>query len=247
MMIQWQDAQVVEKKQWCPDLYSIKIKAEPVTFKAGQFLNVGIEQEDGMVYRPYSLVNTPDDELLEVHFNTVQGGRFSPLLTALEPGDAISVPAKGGGMLTLDQVPERPHLWLCATGTGIGPFVSILRTEAVWQQFEKVIVCYATKTAEGMAYREELDSLTEAHPDKYIFIPCITREQAEGCFNQRFTDLLSSGELEQSAMPINTEDSHFMLCGNSAMIDEMTKLLEAKDLVRHSRAKPGHIAIEKYF
>jgi len=247
MMIQWQDAEIIDKKEWCPDLYSIKIKADPVTFKAGQFLNVGIEHEGEMVYRPYSLVNTPDDDLLEVHFNTVKEGRFSPILTSLEIGSPVSVPAKGGGLLTLDQVPERPHLWLCATGTGVGPFISVLRTSEAWQQFDKIVLCYATKTAEGMAYREELDALVEEYPDQFHFMPFITREEAEGTFNTRFTTMLSSGDLETHALPITADDSHFMLCGNSAMIDEMTSLLEEKGLSRHSRAKPGHIAIEKYF
>ena len=248
-MIKWQDAELVEKKQWCPDLYSIKIApSEPVAFEAGQFVNVGIKNaDDEMVYRPYSLVNTPDENLLEVHFNTVKDGRFSPLLTALEPGAPVYVPAKGGGLLTLDQVPQRPHLWLCATGTGIGPFISLLRTETIWQQFEKVVVCYATKTFEGMAYFDELTELTIHHPEQFLFAPFTTRDTCEQTINDRFTTLLASGELEQRLLPISPDDSHFMLCGNSAMIDDMTQLLEAKDLLRHSRMKPGHIAIEKYF
>jgi ferredoxin--NADP+ reductase len=248
-MITWQAGKVVEKKQWCDDLYSIKIETETLSFKAGQFANIGIEQDDGMVYRPYSLVNTPDQPLLEVHFNTVKDGRFSPLLTAQDVGSPISVATRAGGMLTLDQVPEgRTELWFCATGTGIGPFLSLLNTDDIWQRFEKIIVCYATKTAADMAYRDELSALQLKYTAQFQFVPFITREVSEGAIQSRFTTSLASGELETLVnSPFNVNSSHVMLCGSSAMIDEMTTLLEGKGLSRHSRQKPGHIAIEKYF
>ena len=248
-MITWQAGKIVEKKQWCEDLYSIKIQTETLPFKAGQFANIGIERDDGMIYRPYSLVNTPDEPLLEVHFNTVKEGRFSPLLTTQDIGSPISVATRAGGMLTLDQVPEsRTELWFCATGTGIGPFRSLLHTTAIWQRFDKIIVCYATKTAADMAYRDELNALQLKYPTQFQFIPFITREVSEGAIHSRFTTALASGELETFAnAPLNVNSSHLMLCGSSAMIDEMTTLLEQKGLSRHSRQQPGHIAIEKYF
>jgi ferredoxin--NADP+ reductase len=248
-MITWQAGTVVEKQQWHDDLYSIKIKTDPLSFKAGQFANIGIEGDDGLVYRPYSLVNTPNDNVLEVHFNTVKTGRFSPLLAQLDVGSAISVANRAGGLLTLDHVPpERRELWFCATGTGIGPFISLLRGDDIWQRFDKIIVCYASKTGGDMAYRDELNNLTTRYPTQFRFAPFITREAVEGTLHSRFTHYLESGELEQIVgAAIDVDLSHFMLCGSSDMINDMTALLEQKGLRRHSRQEPGHIAIEKYF
>ena len=248
-MITWQVGRVVEKKKWCDDLYSIKIKTDPLTFKAGQFANIGIEHQDELNYRPYSLVNSPDEGLLEVHFNTVQTGRFSPLLSELDIDSPISVANRAGGMLTLDQVPkEKTEIWFCATGSGIGPFISILRGDEVWQRFDKVIVCYATKTAADMAYRDELNALKIKYPTQFRFGPFITREVAKDAKPLRFTSYLESGELEQFVdTNFDTTLSHVMLCGNSAMIEDMTTSLGKKGLRRHSRQVPGHIAIEKYF
>jgi len=248
-MITWQAGKIVEKKQWATDLYSIKIDADPLPFKAGQFTNIGIEREDGMIYRPYSLVNSPDDVLLEVHFNTVKDGRFSPLLAELGVNAPISVANRAGGLLTLDQVPEtRTELWFCATATGIGPFLSILNTPELWQRFDKVVVCYATKTAADMAYRDALNALLIQHPTQFRFAPFITRETADGAIHSRFTTYLESGALEDLVgIAFDVDSSHIMLCGSSVMITDMTRLLEQKGLRRHSRQQPGHIAIEKYF
>lgn len=248
-MITWQAGKVVEKKKWCDDLYSIKIKTDPLSFKAGQFANIGIDTDDGIVYRPYSLVNNPDEDILEVHFNTVKTGRFSPLLTGLNIDSAISVANRAGGLLTLDQVPEeRTEIWFCATGTGIGPFISILRHPDVWQRFDKVIVCYATKTEADMAYRDELDALKTQYPKQFRLASFITREETDNAIHGRYTTYLEAGKLEPYVgTDFDTTSSHVMLCGSSAMIEDMTKLLEQKGLRRHSRQVPGHIAIEKYF
>jgi ferredoxin--NADP+ reductase len=248
-MITWQAGKVVGKQQWHDDLYTIKIKTDPLPFKAGQFANIGIEGLDGLIYRPYSLVNTPADDILEVHFNTVSSGRFSPLLAQLDVGSPISVANRAGGLLTLDQVPEeRNELWFCASATGIGPFISILRGNEVWQRFSKVIVCYATKTGPEMAYHDELNNFKVQYPEQFRFAPFITRETVKGTLNSRFTTHLESRKLEQFVdTPIDANSSHFMLCGSSAMITDMTEILEQRGLRRHSRQEPGHIAIEKYF
>ena len=247
MMIQWQDATVVSKHQWDTDLYSLTIHCEqPVTFKPGQFLNIGLQHNNETLYRPYSLVNTPDQENLTIHFNAVRGGKFSPLLAQLSAGDNVLVPAKGGGLLTLDATPKRRQLWLCATGTGIGPFLSLLRSQALWQTFEQIIVCYATKTRDGMAYFDELANYRTQYPKQYHFLPYTTQQSADDSQQQRFTTALINGDLDR-LFPINAKDSHFMLCGNSAMINEMSDLLTEKGLSPHSRLQAGNISIEKYF
>jgi ferredoxin--NADP+ reductase len=249
MMITWLEGQIVERKRWCDDLYSLKIKTEPLPFIAGQFVIVGLDHDNEKIQKPYSLVNAPADEFVEIHLNTVQGGKFSPLLTKLDQGDTVYISNRPSGLLTLNEVPEEAHhLWFFATGTGIGPFISILNTEEPWERFEKIIVCYSVKTAKEMAYHENFEALLKHYPNKFNFVPFITRESTPDAIHSRITTFLGSGELEKRlGVAITLESSHVMLCGNSAMIVEVSALLQQKGLRLHNRREPGQISTEKYF
>lgn len=247
-MITWLQGTVVEKKQWCPELFSLTFKTEPLAFKAGQFILIGLDIDGTVIYRPYSLVSTPDNDLLEIHFNTVKDGALSPLLGNLNSGDTLQVSNRPSGLLTIEDSPDAANLWLVATGTGIGPFIPILKMREPWRKFDKIVLCYAVKTAEGMAYRADFEALSARYPDQFSFMPFVTREVAANTLNCRVTTYLESGELEErTALALSAESCHVMLCGNASMINDMTILLENKGLRRHSRSKPGQIAIEKYY
>jgi|TARA_B110000908_G_C10251733_1_gene452537 ferredoxin--NADP+ reductase len=247
-MITWLQGKVVKNKRWSAELFTIYIKTEPLEFKAGQFILIGVKDGSDILYRPYSLVNTPDENLLEVHFNTVKDGTLSPLLTDLSPGDSIQVSNRPTGLLTLEEVPHVNNLWFFATGTGVGPFISILKTAEPWQRFKKVVLCYAVKTLEDMAYIKELDKIQSKYKEQFCFIPFITREVVAGTVNSRLTTYLESGDLEKKTqLVLSAKTSHTMLCGNADMINDVTQLLEQKGLRRHSRSKPGQITIEKYY
>tara|TARA_R110002111_G_scaffold142297_1_gene208326 strand:+ start:1034 stop:1777 length:744 start_codon:yes stop_codon:yes gene_type:complete len=247
-MITWLQGQVIENKQWCPSLYSLTIKTESLAFKAGQFVLIGLEVDGDIIYRPYSLINIPGSPLLEIHFNTVKDGKFSPHLTKLKAGDAIQIANRTSGLLTLDEAPATPHLWLFATGTGIGPFISILHTDEPWLRYQKIVLCYSVKTREGLAYHADFESLSARYPNQFCYIPFVTREQVPNAVYDRMTVYLKSGELEQHAkLKLSADTSHVMLCGNSNMLADVTALLEHKGLHRHSRREPGHIATEKYY
>ena len=127
--MKWFDGEVIENVQWNERLFSLKIKAPLANFKAGQFVRVGLEIDGEVLARPYSLVNSPDEDYLEIYFNIVPEGPLSPLLAKLEAGDTIKVAEKTAGFLVVDEVPEIKNLWMMATGTAIGPFLAILKTE----------------------------------------------------------------------------------------------------------------------
>ena len=126
--MKWLDGVVVENRQWNERLFSLRIKAPLESFKSGQFVRVGLEVDGEVLARPYSLVNTPDEEYLEIYLNIVPEGPLSSLLVNLKAGDAIKVAGKAAGFLVVDEVPEVKNLWMMATGTAIGPFLSILKT-----------------------------------------------------------------------------------------------------------------------
>ena len=104
--MKWLDGEVVENRQWNDRLFSLVIRAPLEGFKAGQFVRVGVEVDGEVLARPYSLVSTPDDDLLEIYFNIVPEGPLSPLLAKLKAGDNIKVAAKTAGFLVVDEVPE---------------------------------------------------------------------------------------------------------------------------------------------
>jgi len=248
MATSWQQGTVVENHQWCNDLFSLKIKTDPLDFTAGQFVRVALDIDDERVARPYSLVNAPQESLLEIHFNTVTDGLLSPHLTALKAGDSIFVADRASGLLTIDAVPDVPHLWLLATGTAVGPFLSILKTPDPWQRFEKIILGYSVQLLEKLAYRTDFENLQQQYPDQLSFIPFVTRETVTGTINTRMTTSIENGELEKRAgVKLSPDTSHVMLCGNSSMISNVKTLLEARGMRRHLRREPGHIATEKYY
>jgi len=247
-MATWLQGTVVENRQWCEDLFSLKIRTDSIDFTAGQFVRVALDIENEQVARPYSLVNTPQEPLLEVHFNTVQDGLLSPRLAALSAGDSIQVAERAAGFLTVNEVPDIPHLWLLATGTGIGPFLSILKTAEPWERFEKIILGYSVKTLEKLAYRPDFEALQQQYSDQFHFVPFVTREAATGTINARMTTSIENGELEQhTGVKLSPDSSHVMLCGNADMISNVKTLLEARGMRRHLRREPGHIATEKYY
>jgi ferredoxin--NADP+ reductase len=145
MAVDWLSGKVVEKKQWNERLFSLRIQVDFNGFLSGQFVRVALDIDGERVARPYSLVNTPEDNLLEIYFNIVPEGPLSPKLAELEIDDEIFVTSKANGFLTVDEVPECKHLWLFATGTGVGPFLSILKNQETWQRFEKIVLAYSVR------------------------------------------------------------------------------------------------------
>jgi ferredoxin/flavodoxin---NADP+ reductase len=146
-MSKWLEGRVVGQTRWTDRLCSLQVRAPLGPFAAGQFTKLALDVGGERVARPYSLVNAPGAELLEFYYNVVPAGPLSPRLAALAAGDAVHVAPNPAGFLVLREVPEADNLWLVATGTGLGPFLSILRTDAPWQRFARVTLVHATRTA----------------------------------------------------------------------------------------------------
>lgn len=246
-MANWLTGRIIEKTQWNERLFSLRIKVDFRDFKPGQFVRVALDIDGERVARPYSLVNKPDDGLLEIYFNIVPEGPLSPKLAELQVGDEIFVTDKANGFLTVEEVPECKHLWLLATGTGVGPFLSILKSENVWQRFEKVVLGYSVRDQSELSYQQQIAVIENKHEKQFSFVPFITREKIEGVINQRIPQSLIDGSFEKRAgITINEDDSHVMMCGNSAMISSVSECLDNRGLRKHRRREPGHITTEKY-
>jgi ferredoxin--NADP+ reductase len=247
MMEQWIEGKVVEKRRWSDRLYSLRFKAEVEPFSAGQFTRLALEIDGERVARPYSFVNPPDEQLLEVYFNEVIDGPLSPRLAALQPGDNIWVSSKANGLFTLDQIPDNKDLWMVATGTALGVYLSILRTQESWQRFNHLLLVHNVPTRDHLSYAEEISVLQEIHGDRFKYLPITSRENHPETLSGRVLARLEDGRLEQQAgLTLSAEDSHVMLCGNINMIKEISAALEARGMQKHRKKEPGQITTEKY-
>ena len=126
-MADWVTGKVTKVQNWTDALFSLTVHAPVLPFTAGQFTKLGLEIDGERVQRAYSYVNSPDNPDLEFYLVTVPDGKLSPRLAALKPGDEVQVVSEAAGFFVLDEVPDCETLWMLATGTAIGPYLSILQ------------------------------------------------------------------------------------------------------------------------
>jgi ferredoxin--NADP+ reductase len=247
-MSKWLEGRVVGQKRWTDRLCSLQVSAPLARFEAGQFTKLALDVGGERVARPYSLVNPPGSEPQEFYYNVVAAGPLSPRLAALGAGDAVFVAPNPAGFLVLAEVPEADNLWLIATGTGLGPFLSILRTDAPWQRFRQVILVHATRTAAEQAYGEVLAAIGAARGAQLRRIAFVSREKSAGALEGRVPAAIRDGRLERAAQAeLSAERSHAMLCGNPEMVADVTAVLDERGMRKHRRRAPGHISLETYW
>jgi ferredoxin--NADP+ reductase len=246
-MANWLEGKVVENRRLNDYLTSLIIEVDLDGYQAGQFVRIGLRDGEEVIARPYSLVNTSAENHLEVYFNIVEEGPLSPRLFALQAGDDVLVSDRPSGFLTISEVPAAPHLWMIATGTGIGPFLAIAKSDAVWRKFEKVVLCYSVSYAGELAYRDLIDEIAQQRGDQFCFVPIVTREKLDGALGHRVPTIMQDGSLEKIAgVEISADNSHVMMCGSSDMITDVSEALLARGMKKHRRRDPGHFTTEKY-
>ncbi|WP_026959133.1 MULTISPECIES: ferredoxin--NADP reductase [Aliagarivorans] len=244
----WVTGKVRERIDWNDSLFTIKIEADIPRFKAGQFIKLAEQRDGKRLARAYSLVNAPDDPLLEVLAIKVEDGQLSPQLHQLQIGDSIELSSNAAGFMVVDEVPESRDLWLLATGTGVGPFLSMIDDPLTWQRFDNVVLCYGVRFGEDLCYLERIHRQGQAKPGRFHFVPLVTREAHPDSLQARIPPALLSGELESFAgLSLSAEHSHVMLCGNPQMISDGIEALQQKGLRKHLRREPGHITVERYW
>lgn len=217
-------------------------------FRAGQFVKIGLEMGGDIVGRPYSLVNAPQEQTLEFYFSVIPEGPLSPRLATLAAGDRVLVAPHASGFLVLDEVPPANHLWLLSTGTGIGPFLSILKTADPWRRFQRVVLVHAVRSLDELSYRRTIVNIAEANMHRFCYIPLVSREAADYALSGRIPLAIADGRLEARAhLALDPAQSHVMLCGNPAMIEESVAVLKSRGLTKNRRKAPGQISVESYW
>ena len=242
MSDKWLTGTVVENRHWTETLFSLRLEGAPLDFQAGQFVRIALDINRERVARAFSFVNAPQDPVLEFYGVIVPEGPLSPRLATLKSGDALYVARNPAGFLVLSEVPDAETLWLISTGTGLAPFLSILRTETPWRRFRKVVLVHAVRYAYELTYRE----MIAATPARYVTF--VSREQVAGSLAGRIPAAIADGRLEQAAgVELAPDTSQVMLCGNPQMLKDAAAALMARGLRKHRRRAPGHITVESFW
>ncbi len=251
-MSKWVQGRVAGTRRWTDRLVSLEVEAPEVTFVAGQFARLALPAPAGskeeMVGRPYSFVNPPGTPFHEFFFNVLPEGPLSPRLAALGTGAPLWLLPNANGFFTIAETAEAHTLWCLSTGTGLGPFLSILRTPDPWEKFERVVLVQAARVGTDLAYGDVISGVLRAHPGAFTHVPVVSRESHPGALPGRIPALIADGRLElRAGAALTADNAHAMLCGNPAMVDDVQAVLAGRGMKRHRRREPGHITLETYW
>ena len=243
----WLEAEVVENRHWTDALFSVKVRGPELKFEAGQFVRIALDVDGERVARPFSFVNAPGDPVLEFYGIVVPEGPLSPRLERLRAGERLYVAPNPAGFLVLSEIPDAQSLWLMATGTGIAPFLSMLRTEEPWKRFRDVVLVHAVRHAKELVYQDLIGELRAARPSLRT-VTFVSREPHAASLPGRIPAAITDGSLERAArVALSADFSHVMLCGNPDMLKDATAALIARGLRKHRRRTPGHISVESFW
>ncbi len=247
---------VLSVHHWTDTLFSFTTTRDPgFRFKNGHFTMIGLQQADRRpLLRAYSIVSANYEDQLEFFSIKVPDGPLTSALQHIQPGDDILVSRKPTGTLVQDHVLPGRNLYLLSTGTGLAPFMSIIKDPEIYQSFDRVILTHGCRYVRELAYA---DTITGQLPDneyfgdevrrKLRYYPTVTREAFRN--TGRLTDLIASGKLARDlGMPaLNHKDDRFMICGSPAMLKESCALLNELGFRETRNGVLGHYVIERAF
>lgn len=246
---------VTSVHHWTDRLFSFRATRSPAfRFRSGQFTMMGVEIEGRPLVRAYSLASANYEEQLEFFSIKVADGPLTSRLRGLREGDPILVSRKATGTLLLDNLSAGRHLYLLATGTGLAPFLSLIKDPETYERFERIVVVHGCRRVAELAYGDFIanelpnDELVgESVREKLIYYPTVTREPFR--HDGRISLLLTSGRLfDDVGLPaMDSRSDRFMLCGSPNMLRDLTTILGNSGFAEGNHGAPGHYVIEKAF
>jgi ferredoxin--NADP+ reductase len=241
---------------WNETLFSFKTTRDPgLRFHNGHFVMMGLEVEGRPLLRAYSIASANHEEHLEFLSIKVQHGALTSRLQHLKVGDPILVSRKPVGTLILHDLLPGKNLYLFGTGTGLAPFMSIIKDPETYDRFEKVVLVHGVREVSELAYADYIGNVLpndefigELAREKLIYYPTVTREPYRN--RGRLTDLIQSGKLftDIGLPPLDPERDRAMICGSPTMLKDTSGLLDARGFaVSPHIGAPGHYVIERAF
>jgi ferredoxin--NADP+ reductase len=251
----WTMAHLTSIHRWTDPLMTFCI-SRPAEFRftPGHYARLGLADDaEAIEWRPYSIVSSPDDRHLEFLAVLVPSGTFSDRLARARVGDPIRIEKAAYGFLTVNQMAPGQDLWLLASGTGLGPFVGILRDRSVWQAFDRIIVAHSVRRSAELAYRADIERMADTAAGAGLrarlrYVPVVTREALPGALSARIPQLIEDGTLEAvTGIALDREHSRVMVCGNPELVKTLRALLSGRGFQVSRRGAPGQMAFEKYW
>lgn len=246
---------VLSVHHWNDTLFSFTTTRDPsLRFKTGQFVMIGLEVYGKPLMRAYSVVSANYEDHLEFYSIKVQDGPLTSKLQHLKVGDTLLVSRKPTGSLIMDNLKAGKNLYLLSTGTGLAPFMSVVRDPEFYEAFDKIILTHGVRWNSELGY---FNYLTETLPnneffgeqvkDKLIYYPTVTRD--EFSTQGRLTDKIRDGKLfEDINLPaLNPETDRVMICGSPSMLSELVDILEERGFSEGTSHAPGEYVIERAF
>ena len=254
-MSQLSQERVVSVHHWNDSLFSFRTtRSAGLRFRNGHFVMVGIEVEGRPLLRAYSVVSPNYDEELEFYSIKVPNGPLTSRLQHVKVGDPVFVSRKPTGTLLWDHLLPGKRLYLLSSGTGLAPFMSIIRDPDVYDRFEKVAIAHGVRRISDLGYRDFIEKELPAHElvgeqagKQLLYYPTVTREPFR---NQgRLTNLLENGKLcaDLGLPPLDPEHDRIMICGSPAMLKDLVTLLESRGFTEGSSEGQGSYVIERAF
>jgi ferredoxin--NADP+ reductase len=247
---------VIDVHHWNDTLFSFRTTRAPgFRFDSGHFVMMGLEVEGRPLLRAYSIASASYEEHLEFFSIKVPNGPLTSRLQHLQPGDPVIVSRKPTGTLVLNDLKPGKHLYLLGTGTGLAPFLSLVRDPETYERFDRIVLAHGVRTVSDLAYADYLERELPQHEylgelirEKLIYYPTVTREAFTN--RGRITDAIADGVMSRvtGLPPLNPETDRVMLCGSAAMLEDLATLLDGRGFQASPRTRePGDYVIERAF
>jgi ferredoxin--NADP+ reductase len=249
------EERVLSVHHWTDRLFTFTTTRDPgLRFSNGHFTMIGLRVEGKPILRAYSIVSANYEEHLEFLSIKVPEGPLTSRLQHIQVGDTIIVGRKPTGTLLIDYLLPGRRLYLLSTGTGLAPFMSIIRDPETYEKFEQVVLVHGVRQVDELAYHDVLmehlpnhEFLGEMVTSKLRYYPTVTREPYKNM--GRITDLVGSGKLfsDLGTPPFDPKEDRVMICGSPGMLRDLKRMLEERGFKEGNTSTPGDFVIERAF
>lgn len=242
---------VLSVERIAPNLVVLRVaRPEGLEYEPGHYGRLGLRLDgsEQTTWRAYSFVSSPGESALEFLVTVIPGGVLSEPLAGLAPGDTVQVDPVARGFFVERELAPGDTLWMLSTGSGLGPYLSMLRDRGVLQRWQRLVLVHSVRTAAELAYADEIRAFAAEPGSPLRYLPVVTREPGAVALGDRIPALIERGTLEATAdARLEPTGARAMVCGNPEFTGEMRKLLAARGFTPCRRIARGTMLFEHYW